>query len=178
MPDQRGSVAELTAVRPKMPPLDLAEAARLPSGAVLERLGVTPAGLSTPQADERLRTVGPNVLVAHKVTALGVLLRQLRNPLLILLLAAAAVSGATGDPTDAAIIAAIVLLSVGLGFVNEYRSERAVAALHANIQHQAVVQRDGKQQRIDVRDLVPGDVLSLGPPATPPTLRSSRRSSC
>src|SRR5205807_309338 len=73
-----------------------------------------------------------------------------------------AVSGATGNPTDAAIIAAIVLLSVGLGFVNEYRSERAVAALHANIQHQAVVQRDGKQQRIDVRDLVPGDVLSVG----------------
>src|SRR5438552_3520040 len=81
VPDQRGSVAELTAVRPVKPPLDLTEAARLPSGAVLERLGVTPAGLSTPQADERLRTVGPNVLVAHKVTALGVLLRQLRNPL-------------------------------------------------------------------------------------------------
>src|SRR6266516_3621277 len=138
-----------------MPPLGLAEAARLPSGAVLERLGVTPAGLSTPQADERLRTVGPNVLVAHKVTAVGVLLRQLRNPLLILLLAAPAVSGATCDPTDAAIIAAVVLLSVGLGFVNEYRSERAVAALHTNIQHQAVVQRDGQQRRIDVRDLVP-----------------------
>ena len=92
-------MADLTAVRPEMPPLDLAEAARLPSGTVLERLGVTLAGLSTPQADERLRTVGPNVLVTHKVTAVGVLLRQLHNPLLILLLAAAAVSGATGDPT-------------------------------------------------------------------------------
>ncbi len=142
--------------------LSLAEAAHLPLGEVLDRLGVTPSGLSTRQAEERLRTVGPNVLAAHKVTALGVLLRQLRNPLLILLLVAAAVSGATGDPTDASIIAAIVLLSVGLGFVNEYRSERAVAALHANIHHQAVVRRDGREQRIDVRDLVPGDVLSLG----------------
>jgi P-type Mg2+ transporter len=128
---------------------------------VLRRLNSTPAGLSGPQAAERLRTFGPNVLLTHRVTAVGVLVRQLRNPLLILLLAAAAVSGLTGDPTDAAIIAAIVVLSVGLGFVNEYRSERAVAALHANILHEALVERDGVEQRIDVRDLVPGDVVSL-----------------
>jgi len=52
-------------------------------------------------------------------------------------------------------------LSVGLGFVNEYRSEVAVAALHANIRHEALVWRDGRQQRLDVRDLVPGDVVAL-----------------
>jgi Sigma-70, region 4/Cation transporter/ATPase, N-terminus len=69
-------------------------------------------------------SVGRNVLASHKVTALGVLGRQLRNPLLILLLAVAGVSAATGDPTDGAIIAAIVALSVGLGFINEYRSGR------------------------------------------------------
>jgi Mg2+-importing ATPase len=155
-------MAALTAIAPQTRPLDLATAAQLAPDEVLARLGVTPAGLSTRQADERRRTVGPNVLVEHKVTAVGVFLRQLRNPLLILLLAAAAVSGVTGDPTDATIIAAIVLLSVGLGFLNEYRSERAVAALHANIHHQAVVLRDRTQQRIDVRDLVPGDVVSLG----------------
>jgi P-type Mg2+ transporter len=155
-------VPELTAIRTEMPVLDLVEAAKLPLGEVFRRLDAAPSGLSTQQAAQRLQTLGPNVLAEHKVTALAVLLRQLRNPLLILLLAAAAISGATGDPTDASIIASIVLLSVGLGFVNEYRSERAVAALHANIHHQAVVQRDGAQQRIDVRDLVPGDVLSLG----------------
>ena len=155
-------MAALTAIRPEMSQLALMEAARLPSGTVLRRLSVAPSGLSTGQASERLRTIGPNVLVEHKVTAVGVFLRQLRNPLLILLLVAAAVSGATGDPTDASIITAIVLLSVGLGFVNEYRSERAVAALHANVHHQAVVLRDGTRQRIDVRDLVPGDVVSLG----------------
>ena len=101
------------------------------------------------------------MLATHKVTALGVLGRQLRNPLLILLLAAAGVSAATGDPTDGVIIAAIVVLSVGLGFINEYRSELAVAALHANIRHQALVWRDGNQQRLDVRELVPGDVVAL-----------------
>jgi Mg2+-importing ATPase len=52
-------------------------------------------------------------------------------------------------------------LSVGLGFINEYRSEVAVAALHANIRHEALVWRDNAQQRLDVRDLVPGDVLAL-----------------
>ena len=68
------------------PPLDLATAARLPSGEVLRRLDVTPAGLTTQQAAERLRTVGPNVLAEHKVTVVGVLLRQLRSviePLLV-----------------------------------------------------------------------------------------------
>jgi P-type Mg2+ transporter len=141
--------------------LDLAAAGRQLVSVVLQELGSTQAGLSSDQAARRLATVGRNVLASHKVTAVGVLGRQLRNPLLVLLLAAAGVSAATGDPTDGAIIAAIVVLSVGLGFVNEYRSELAVAALHANIRHQALVWRDGRQQRLDVRDLVPGDVVAL-----------------
>jgi Mg2+-importing ATPase len=147
--------------RSERPALELAAAARQPVDAVLQELGSTQTGLTSDQADGRLRTVGPNVLAAHRVTALGVLVRQLRNPLLILLLAAAGVAAATGDPTDGAIIAAIVVLSVGLGFINEYRSELAIAALHANIRHQALVWRDSGQHRIDVRDLVPGDVVTL-----------------
>jgi Mg2+-importing ATPase len=143
------------------PPLTLAEAARLPGDAVLTRLGSAPTGLSTTEAELRLRTYGENVLAHHQVTALGVLRRQLRNPLLILLLAAAAVSGATGDPTDALIIGAIVFLGVGLGFVNEYRSERAVAALHAQIHHRTVVVRDRAERELDVRDVVPGDLVRL-----------------
>ena len=143
------------------PPLDLAAAAHKPASVVLQELGSSPVGLTSDQVASRLRTVGRNVLASHKVTAIGVLGRQLRNPLLILLLAAAGVSAATGDPTDGAIIAAIVVLSVGLGFINEYRSELAVAALHANIRHQALVWRDGNQQRLDVRELVPGDVVAL-----------------
>ena len=148
--------------RSARPALELAAAARQPVDAVLQELGSTQTGLTSDEADDRLRTVGPNVLASHRVTALGVLVRQLRNPLLILLLAAAGVAAATGDITDGAIIAAIVSLSVGLGFINEYRSEAAVAALHANIRHQALVWRDAHQQRLDVRELVPGDVVALG----------------
>ncbi len=142
--------------------LDLAIAGRQSVADVLLGLATTEAGLTSDEAARRLRTVGANVLASHRVTAFGVLARQLRNPLLVLLLAAAGVSAITGDATDGAIIAAIVLLSVGLGFFNEYRSEVAVAALHANITHEAVVWRDATQRRVDVRDLVPGDVLALG----------------
>jgi len=118
-------------------------------------------GLSSEDAADRLRRFGPNALRTHTVRPWSVLLRQLRNPLLLLLLAAAAVSGLTGDPTDASIIGVIVGLSVGLGFVNEFRSEQAVAALHAQIRHTALVIRSGAPQRIDVVDLVPGDVVQL-----------------
>src|SRR5689334_13004256 len=99
--------------------LDATAAAALPPDAVLDRLSSGGAGLSGTEAASRLARLGPNALSVRRVSALTILLRQLRNPLLLLLLSAAAVSGLTGDPTDAAIIAAIVALSVGLGFMNE-----------------------------------------------------------
>lgn len=123
----------------------------------IEMLGTTERGLTSSEAATRLGTCGANVLATRRVTAFGVLARQLHNPLLILLLSAAAVSAATGDSTDGGIIAAIVLMSVGLGFVNEYRSEQAVAAPHANIRREIGVWRDGEQQQLDVRALVPGE---------------------
>ena len=101
------------------------------------------------------------MLSEHRITATGVLLRQFRNPLLLLLLACAAISGLTGDPTDAVIIAAIVAVSVLLSFVNEYRAESAVEALHAEIHHRALVRRDGRDQLVDTTLLVPGDIVSL-----------------
>lgn len=71
------------------------------------------------------------------------LVRQLRSPLLVLLLVAATVSFFVGERSDAVIIGVIVTLSVGLGFVNEYRAERAAQALHSQLRHRAVVRRDG-----------------------------------
>ncbi len=113
------------------------------------------------EAERRLHVYGPNALRSHGARAGRVLARQLRNPLLLLLLAAAAVSGVTGDPSDAVIIGVIVGLSVGLGFVNEFRSEQAVEALHSQIRHTALVVRAGAPSLVDVTALVPGDVLEL-----------------
>jgi Mg2+-importing ATPase len=141
--------------------ISLIEAARMPVADVLRSLGSSDQGLPSALAAERLETLGANVLREHHLTPTGVLLRQFRNPLLLLLLGCAAISGFTGDPTDAVIIAAIVLVSVFLSFINEYRAESAVEALHAEIHHRVLVRRDGRDQMVDTTLLVPGDIVNL-----------------
>ncbi len=141
--------------------LDLADAAGLSPDEVLSRLGSGPDGLSSDDVAERLRQFGPNALATRQVHATAVLFRQIRNPILILLLGAALVSGLTGGGTNAVIIAVIVALSVGLGFFNEYRAEVAMASLRGKIRHEAEARRDGRASRVPVTDLVPGDVVSL-----------------
>ena len=88
--------------------------------------------------------------------------RQLHSPLLWLLLAAAAVSGVVGEGLDAIIIGVIVAASVGLGFVNEFRAERAAEAMHSEIRHEVAATRDGQPVSVEVTHLVPGDIVHLG----------------
>ncbi len=116
---------------------------------------------SRPTDPARLAAIGPNALRTHGVRAWAILTRQLRSYLLILLVGAAVVSAAVGDRTEAGIILAIIGLSVGLGFLNEFRSEQAVEALHSQIRRRAVVVRDGAACEQDVTDLVPGDLVGL-----------------
>src|SRR6266542_2408850 len=131
------------------------------AGAVLARLGTSESGLAESEASRRLQALGPNAILSHGAQPLRVLLRQLRNPLLILLAGAALVSILVGERADALIILVIVCLSVGLGFVNEYRSEKAVEALHSSIRHTTVTTRGGRISAVDVTELVPGDVVGL-----------------
>ncbi|MGD0880760.1 MAG: magnesium-translocating P-type ATPase [Acidimicrobiales bacterium] len=149
------------AARAPVGELDLVDAAGLAPDEVLSRLGSGPDGLSSDEAAERLAQFGPNALGTHRVHASAVLFRQLRNPILILLLIAALISGLTGGGTNAVIIAVIVALSVGLGFFNEYRAEVAMASLRAKIRQETEVRRDGQESRVAVTNLVPGDVVSL-----------------
>jgi Mg2+-importing ATPase len=146
---------------PALSGIGLLEAARLTPGEVVARLASASTGLSVEEAAARLQRVGPNAVRSHGARPLAVLLRQLRNPLLILLAAATIISLIVGERTDAIIILAIVGLSVGLGFFNEYRSERVVEALHASIRHLTLAIRDGSPVAIDVTELVPGDVVVL-----------------
>ena len=142
--------------------MQLVDAAALAPDEVLSRLGSGPQGLSSDDAAERLAAVRAE-RARHASGACRPLssVRQIRNPILLLLLGAALVSGLTGGGTNAVIIAVIVALSVGLGFFNEYRAEMAMAALRAKIRQEAEVRRDGKTSRVPVTDLVPGDVVSL-----------------
>ena len=95
---------------------EIREAAALPADEVLRGLGVTAAGLSSAEATRRLARDGPNAVASHRARVLPVLWHQLRSPLLLLLLLAAAVSYFVGERADALIIAAIVGLSVGPRF--------------------------------------------------------------
>src|SRR5690242_4825965 len=97
---------------------------------VLAGLGSAADGLSEAAAAVRRARSGPNAVRTHRVSPLAVLGRQLRSPLLGLLLAAAVVSAGVGERIDAVVIGAILAVSVLLGFGNEYRAERAGAALH------------------------------------------------
>jgi P-type Mg2+ transporter len=129
---------------------------------VLSALGTSDSlGLSSAEVLRRRARWGPNAVSSHKARFWPVLWHQLRSPLLALLLTAALASYFVGEKSDAVIIGVIVALSVGLGFVNEYRAEKAAEALHDQIHHETVVCRDGKRSTVDVTDLVPGDLVDL-----------------
>jgi P-type Mg2+ transporter len=152
----------VTGQHPAASPAGIVSAAEATGTGLLQQLGViADAGLSSPEAARRLGQWGPNAVSSHRARLLPVLWHQLRSPLLVLLLTAAVASYFTGERSDAVIIGVIVGLSVGLGFVNEYRAEKAAEALHSQIRHQAVVVRDGRPGMIDVTSLVPGDLVEL-----------------
>lgn len=143
------------------PPLSAAAAGGAPIDDVLAGLETSTQGLSSAEAAARLSRCGPNSVRTHRVSAWSVLWRQLNNAVLALLAVTAVVSFFLGDSTQSTIIGIILVVSIGLGFVNEYRAERAAAALHSQVHHSALVRRDGRGEKIDVNELVPGDVIEL-----------------
>jgi Mg2+-importing ATPase len=144
--------------------LPITDAASLSAEQVLEQLGSSPVGLLEQEAARRLEELGPNAVRTHRANGWAVLGRQLASPILILLLITAGLSLVLGDATNSIVIGVILLVSVGLGFTNEFRAERASEALHDRVTHRTVVLRGGTTKEVDVTALVPGDVvhLSLG----------------
>ncbi len=143
------------------PPVSVTKAAALAASEVLARLEGGTRGLAETEAARRLRVVGPNAVRSYRARALPVLLSQLRSPLLLLLAVTAIASSFLGQASDAVIIGVILLASVGLGFVNEYKAAKTAEALHSGIHHSCVVVREGHPRKVDVTELVPGDVVDL-----------------
>jgi P-type Mg2+ transporter len=153
--------AERDQVAARNTALPAAKAAAMPAEAVVSALGASADyGLSTAEAAMRRAAVGANALRDHSARPLAVLIGQFSSPLLILLIITAALSYGLGQRTDAVIIGLILAASIGLGFANEYRAERAAEALHDSVQHTVIAVRDGKPGSIPVTDLVP--VMSCG----------------
>jgi P-type Mg2+ transporter len=147
--------------QPAVDQIGITAASALPTAEILGQLDATPSGLSSEEVARRQARWGPNAVSSHRARMLPVLWHQLRSPLLGLLVAAAIASYFVGERNDAVIIGGIVAVSVGLGFINEYRAEKAAEALHSQIRHQTVVIRNGQPVTVDVIALVPGDIVEL-----------------
>lgn len=121
-----------------------------------------PEGLSFSQARERLQRFGPNALArAKKISPWRIFFHQFKNLLIVILIVATVVSFLLGEHLDAYVILAILLACAFLGFSQEYRAEKAAAALQKLAAPTARVLREGQEQTIPAREVVPGDLLIL-----------------
>jgi Ca2+-transporting ATPase len=133
----------------------------------LRLLGVTPNGLNDQEVRRRLEKYGPNELKeTQRVTALDIFLNQFKDIFVIMLLISTAIAYyvdfAKGEtPINAITIAVIVLLNAFVGFIQEYRSERAIEAMRKMTTPKAMVIRDGVETSIQAKEVVPGDILRL-----------------
>ncbi len=134
----------------------------LPVDIVLSHLSSSPGGLADVEVERRLTLYGPNELEApHRVSPWAVLAGQFKDVLIIILLIATAISAFLGQGIEAIAIAVIVLFAVVLGFVQEYRAERAIEALRRMAAPTVAVIRGGQEIEIPARQLVPGDLILL-----------------
>lgn len=125
-------------------------------------LGTGPHGLASGEAKEKLMLVGRNALEEGKrKTVLGILLAQFRDTMILILLAAAILSGFIGDFADTVAIFIIVVINALLGFVQEYRAEKAIKALKKMSLAHVRVLRGGSSVWLPADELVPGDLLIL-----------------
>lgn len=132
-------------------------------GETAQRLSVDPqAGLSTFEAQQRARAYGPNEILEHPPRSLWwMFLDQFTDFMILVLIAAAVVSGIIGEPLDALAIVVIVLLNGVLGFVQEFRAERAMAALKMLVPRSAKVGRDEGTVTVPVAELTYGDIVMV-----------------
>jgi Mg2+-importing ATPase len=135
---------------------------QLPLATLLERLNTSADGLGNVEAAARLAYFGPNVIHGERRQALVFqFLAKFSNPLVIILLIASTISALTGDSASFFIISAIVIISVTLDFVQEYRAGQAAERLRQSVAVRATVFREGRRMEILPAEMVPGDVVFL-----------------
>lgn len=129
---------------------------------VARRLQTTPGGLDPATAQQRLAEYGPNEIAdTKKKTPWQILLHQFTDVMILVLIGAAIISGLIGEVKSTYVILAIVLLNAIVGFIQEYRAEKAMEALQQMAASNAQVRRGGQVRQIPASDLVPGDLVLL-----------------
>lgn len=125
-------------------------------------LNTSQQGLSTEAAKEKLKQFGPNELdEANRKSITAIFLSQFKDVMILILLAAALISGIVGELADAIAIVFILLINALIGFVQEYRAEKDMQALKKMATTQAKVLRDGNIAQLSSSELVPGDLIIL-----------------
>lgn len=134
----------------------------LDTESAFERATSSPGGLSTAEAAERLAEYGPNAITEQTGRPLWrMFVDQFAELMIIVLVIAAVIAGLVGEPRDSIVILVIVFLNAIFGAIQEYRAERAVAALREMAAPEATVLRDGSARSVPSDELVPGDVVIL-----------------
>ena len=154
-------------------PSALLDASKGPVRSVFEALGTAPEGLTEPEVQERLETSGRNTVAHERATAWPrMLLNNFRNPFILVLFVLGSVSYATGDLKGTAVVSVMVVVSVVMRFLQEFRSSRAAEALRAMVRTTATVTRRyaqddasesvvSEKREVPFEDLVPGDIVHL-----------------
>jgi Mg2+-importing ATPase len=134
----------------------------IPQSEAITALGTTSLGLSAEEAEHRLDEYGPNEMPHAKHLGFwGDIFHRCKSPLVVQLLLIAIISGAIGEIKSTVIVSAMVFLSVGLSFILDRRSNRAVEALGRRVQSRTVVMRDGRESEVKISEVVPGDIVLL-----------------
>ncbi|WP_305036004.1 cation-translocating P-type ATPase [Methanosarcina sp. MSH10X1] len=129
---------------------------------VFKELGVSEAGLSSEEAEKRLKEYGVNELKEkEKASALRLFVSQFRSVLILILITASIISALLGELIDAAVILFTVFLAGVLSFVQEYRAEKAIELLRSLTSPEATVIREGAEKKIPSKELVPGDLILI-----------------
>lgn len=140
----------------------LLEIAHADTATVLKELGTQLDGLSDPEAAVRLKQYGSNEIAREKrQSALMRLLVNIKNPLVLLLLALAVLSYLTGDLRATVVILVMVVLGVVLCFFQETRADNAAEKLQAMVSNTATLLRGGMEAELSLKLLVPGDIIRL-----------------
>ena len=134
----------------------------LPIDELLSRFGTSSSGLTSIEAESRLKTYGRNEIARRRKRAAVVeFLLHFRSPLVVILLVAGLISGFLGEATETAIIFSIVLMSVILDYYQESKAENAAEMLREKVPVTATVLRDRAKQEVRLSEIVPGDTVFL-----------------
>jgi len=128
----------------------------------IEKLDSSKKGLQKEEVDKRFEQFGPNELEEKEQTSvLQLIIKQFKDFLVLILIIAAVIAFLSGKMIDVYVIIGVIIVNAAIGFFQEYKAEKSVAALKKLIKHDATVIRDGEEHVIPATQLVPGDVIRM-----------------